>query len=194
MKSIQTKTFPIPATAEEAEKIIKKVLRIVYPNGEGIKNKRTLIHVLKKKLMNGRLEIPEGWQDLQQKKNETVDQESKNNAEKIRIVYPNEGIKNKRTLIHALKKKLMNGRLEMPEGWQDLQKKKKETADHNQESQKIADGVSFQKAKEEFARLPENEQKKYLDAARRTANGIALQDSTALCVAIQLAAKERKEG
>ena len=41
--------------------------------------------------------------------------------------------------------------------------------------------------------LPENEQKKYLDAARRTANGIALQDSTALCVAIQLAAKERKD-
>ncbi|MGD0021278.1 MAG: hypothetical protein ABSC54_03145 [Smithellaceae bacterium] len=129
--------FPIPATAKEADEIIKKVLRIVYPNGEGIKNKRTLIHVLKKKLMNGRLEIPEGWQDLQQKKNETVDQESKNNAEKI----------------------------------------------------------SFQKAKEEFAKLPENEQKKYLDAARRTANSVAsvMSDSTALCVAIQLAAKERKE-
>ena len=109
--------FPVPATAEEADEIIKKVLRIVYPNGEGIKNKRTLIHVMKKKLMNGQLE--------------------------------------------------------MPEGWQDLQKKKKETANHNQESQKIADGINFQKAKEEFAKLPENEQKKYLDAARRTANSVA---------------------
>ena len=47
-------------------------MRIVYPNGEGIKNKRTLIHVMKKKLMNGRLEIPEGWQDLQKKKKETT--------------------------------------------------------------------------------------------------------------------------
>ena len=122
--------FPIPATAEEADEIINKVLKIVYPNNVGIKNKSKLIHVMKEKLMNGQLEKPAGWQDLQ--------------------------------------------------------KKKKETTDHDQESLQNTDGVSFQKAKEAFAGLPENEQKKYLDAARRTAKGIALQESTALCVAIQL--------
>jgi hypothetical protein len=123
-------TFPVPATTAEADEIIKDFLRITYPNGEGIKNKCSLSHVMKKKLMNGQLEIPEGWQDLQNKVKETAtyDQESKNNAEKI----------------------------------------------------------SFQKAKEAFARLPEDEQIKYLDAARRTACGIELQDSTALCVAIQI--------
>ena len=90
--------FPIPTTAAEADEIINKVLRIVYPNNEGIKNKSKLIHVMKEKLMNGQLEKPAGWQDLQ--------------------------------------------------------KKKKETTDHDQESPQNADGVSFQKAKEEFARLP----------------------------------------
>ena len=121
-------TFPIPATAEEAEIIIQGVLKISYPNGGGIKNKSSLIHVMKKKLMNGQLKTPEGWNNLQKMKKETVDQES----------------------------------------------------------QKAADRLRFKKAKEGFARLPENEQNKYLDAARRTANGIALQDSTALCVAIQI--------
>ena len=124
--------FPIPATAEEADEIIKEFLRITYPNGEGIKNKCSLSHVMKKKLMNGQLEIPAGWQDLQ--------------------------------------------------------KKQKETADHDQESQIIADGASFQKAKEAFARLPEDEQNKYLTAARGTAKSVAsvMSDSTALCVAIQI--------
>jgi len=122
-------TFPVPATAEEADEIIKDFLRITYPNGEGIKNKCSLSHFMKKKLMNGQLEIPEGWHDFQIKK--------------------------------------------------------KDIANHNQESQIIADAATFQKAKEEFAKLPVNEQKKYLDEARRTANGIELQDSTALCVAIQ---------
>jgi hypothetical protein len=131
--------FPVPANAAEAGEIIKNVLKIIYPNGEGIKNKSKLIHAMKKKLMNGRLEIPEGW----------------------------------------------NG----------FQKKKKETADHDQESQKIADHVTFQKAKEEFARLPYADQKKYLDAARKTAGHAAseVSDSTALFVAIQLAAKEKKK-
>jgi hypothetical protein len=129
IKVTASDAFPIPATAAEADEIIKKVLKIVYPNNAGIKNKSKLVHVMKKKLMNGRLEIPAGWQDLQ--------------------------------------------------------KKKKETTDHDQESPKIAD-VRFQKAKEAFAGLPGNEQNKYLDAARKTAKGIALQDSTALCVAIQL--------
>jgi hypothetical protein len=124
------KIFPVPATADEADEIIKDFLRITYPNGEGIKNKCSLSHVMKKKLMNGQLEIPEGWHDFQ--------------------------------------------------------KKKKEIANHSQESQNITDALSFQKAKEAFARLPEDEQKKYLDAARRTANSIAMQDSTALCVAIQI--------
>ena len=121
-----------PATAEEADEIIKEFLRITYPNGEGIKNKCSLSHVMKKKLMNGQLEIPAGWQDLQ--------------------------------------------------------KKQKETADHDQESQIIADGASFQKAKEAFARLPEDEQNKYLTAARGTAKSVAsvMSDSTALCVAIQI--------
>ena len=124
------KTFPVPVTAEEAENIIQGVLRIIYPNNEGIKNKSSLVHVMKKKLMNGQLKIPEGWKNLQ--------------------------------------------------------KKKKETPDHDQESKKIADEINIQKAKKEFAKLPENEQNKYLDAARRTANGIALQESTALCIAIQI--------
>ncbi len=132
IKVTASDAFPIPATAAEAYEIINKVLKIVYPNNEGIKNKSKLVHVMKKKLMNDQLEIPDGWQDLQ--------------------------------------------------------KKKKETTNHDQESPKIAD-IRFQKAKEEFARLPENEQKKYLDAARRTAKGIALQESTALCVAIQLFSK-----
>ena len=123
-------TFQVPATTVEADEIIKDFLRITYPNGEGIKNKCSLSHVMKKKLMNGQMEIPEGWHDFQQKK--------------------------------------------------------KGTANHNQESPNIADATNFQKAKEAFARLPENEQKIYLDAARRTANGIEMQDSTALCVAIQI--------
>ena len=123
-------TFPVPATTAEADEIIKNFLRITYPNGEGIKNKCSLSHVMKKKLMNGQLEIPEGWQDLQNKV--------------------------------------------------------KETATYNQESKNNAEKISFQKAKEAFARLPEDEQKRYLDAARRTACGIELQDSTALCVAIQI--------
>ena len=131
------KTFPVPVNAAEADEIIREVLIIIYPNGEGIKNKSNLIHVMKKKLMNGQLEIPEGWNDLQ--------------------------------------------------------KKKKETANHNQKSQKIADEINIKKAKEEFAMLPDNEQKKYLDAARKTAGYVAseVSDSTALCVAIQLAAKEK---
>jgi hypothetical protein len=124
--------FPIPATAVEADEIIKEFLRITYPNGEGIKNKCSLSHVMKKKLMNGQLEIPEGWHNFQ--------------------------------------------------------KKKKEIADHNQESKNITHAINFQKAKEEFARLSEDEQNKYLDAARRTAKSVAsvMSDSTALCVAIQI--------
>jgi len=120
--------FPVPTTAEEAENIIQEVLRIVYPNNEGIKNKNTLIHVMKKKLKEDQLEIPKGWYDLQKNKKETADQESQN----------------------------------------------------------IADEFRFQKAKEEFARSTEYEQNKYLDAARRTARGITLQEATARCVAIQL--------
>jgi hypothetical protein len=123
-------TFLVPSTTAEADEIIKDFLRITYPNGEGIKNKCSLSHFMKKKLMNGRLEIPEGWHDLQQKKNMTADQESKNNTEKM----------------------------------------------------------GFQKAKEEFSKLPTNEQNKYLAAARKTAKSVAsvLSDSTALCIAIQI--------
>jgi len=129
--------FPIPETTEEVEQIIRDVLKIVYPNGERIRNKNNLIAAMKKKLLSGFLEIPEGWQALQ--------------------------------------------------------KTKKETTNQKQEIDRIAEEEAFKKAKAEFDQLSENEQKKYLDAARKTAKSIAsvMSESTILRVAICLAAKEK---
>ena len=48
-----SETFPLPTSADEINTIIRDVIAITYPNGEGIKNKNNL-HVLNKKEINKR--------------------------------------------------------------------------------------------------------------------------------------------
>ena len=132
-------TFPLPTSADEIDTIIRDVIAITYPNGEGIKNKNNLIYSIKKKLINGELNIPEGWTEFQKRKNERI---------------------------HFIEKQSAKD-----------------------------DEIDFQAAKEYFATLPETEQKRYIDTAKKSAKGIAavMSESTTLCVAIQLAAKERNK-
>ena len=134
-----SETFPLPTSAAEISTIIRDLIAITYPNGEGIKNKNNLIYSIKTKLINGELNIPEGWPEFQKRKNERIN------------------------LIE-----------------------KQSTKD---------DEIDFKSAKEYFATLPETEQKRYIDTAKKSAKGIAsvMSESTTLCVAIQLAAKERNK-
>jgi hypothetical protein len=143
MKSSKEKnaneTFPLPTSADEINTIIRDVIAITYPNGEGIKNKNNLIYSIKTKLINGELNIPEGWTEFQKRKNERI---------------------------HFIEKQSAKD-----------------------------DEIDFKAAKEYFATLPETEQKRYIDTAKKSAKGIAsvMSESTTLCVAIQLAAKERNK-
>jgi hypothetical protein len=134
-----SETFPLPTSADEINTIIRDVIAITYPNGEGIKNKNNLMYSIKTKLINGELNIPEGWTEFQKRKNERI---------------------------HFIEKQ--------------------STKD---------DEIDFKAAKEYFATLPETEQKRYIDTAKKSAKGIAsvMSESTTLCVAVQLAAKERNK-
>jgi hypothetical protein len=62
-------TFPIPTSADEINTIIRDVIAITYPHGDGIKNKNNLQYSIKKKLINGELNIPEGWTEFQKRRN-----------------------------------------------------------------------------------------------------------------------------
>jgi hypothetical protein len=143
VKSLKEKnaneTFPLPTSADEIDTIIRDVIAITYPNEEGIKNKNNLIYSIKKKLINGELNIPEGWTEFQKRKNERI---------------------------HLIEKQSAKD-----------------------------DEIDFKSAKEYFATLPETEQKRYIDTAKKSAKGIAsvMSESTTLCVAIQLAKKERNK-
>jgi len=133
-KEVSAETFPVPATRQEADKIIQEVIKIIYPRGEGIKNRSKLIHVMKNKLMNGDLEVPEGWKEAHRKKK-------------------------------YIDEKTMG-------------------------EQRNNDETNALKAREEFDTMPENEQKRYFDAARKKYGSIASEVYLQL-MAIQLAAEER---
>jgi len=88
----------------------------------------------------------------------------------ISITYPNgERIRNINNLVHSMQKKLLKGNLDIPECWNDFQKKKQEKINISQTIQKNNDEIDFKKAKKDFSALPDIEQKKYLDVARRYA-------------------------
>jgi len=133
--SIIPKKFPIPATIEEAETIVKDVVDVIYPNGNGIKNRSKLIRVMKQKLMNGHLEVPDVWKETQKKKRETAQKEER---EKM-------------------------------------------------------NATDAQKARAKFNAMPDNEKKKYLDAARKRYGHIA-SDVYLQFVAVKLAMDEKSDG
>ena len=133
LRNAVPKKFPVPATIEEAETIVKDVVEVIYPSGNGIKNRSKLIRAMKHKLMNGHLEVPDGWKEAH--------------------------------------KEEMQRR---------AQKEERETMNE----------TDAQKARAKFNAMPGSEKKKYLDAARRRYGHIA-SDVYLQFVAVKLATDEK---
>jgi hypothetical protein len=136
-KEVSAETFRVPATREEADKIIQDVIKIIYPRGEGIKNRSKLIHGMMEKLKNGDLKVPEGWKEAH------------------------------------IKKKYIDEKTD--------------------EEQRNKDETDAQEARAKFNAMPDNEKKKYLDAARKKYGHIA-SDVYLQFVAVKLAMDEKSDG
>jgi len=126
-------TFAIPETSEDVNQIVKDVMHIIYPYGEKIRNRNNLISSMKKKLMVGILEIPEGWDSYHKVKKEKTEQKP-------------------------------------------------------QKDQMIDEEKAFLKSKIEFDQLPESEKTKYFNTARENAKSAAsaISESILYKVAVHL--------